>query len=70
MSLKVRLSKTNLSQLSNYLNNLAAAWFIAGIITPIFILDKFTILIFFRAILGIIMSVVFLYASFRYNKSR
>jgi hypothetical protein len=66
----IKLTRSESSQLAVYLNNLASAWFIAGIITPIFILDNFTFATFYRAILGVMMSSIFLLVSLRYGRSR
>lgn len=57
------------TQKSNYYNNIASAWFIAGVITPFITLEQVSLLLIFRAILSLMISKIYLDKSIRYGAS-
>ena len=60
MRVRKSLKVATQTQKSNYYNNIASAWFIAGVIAPFFSSEPISSVTFVRAIISVMISNLFL----------
>ena len=67
---KIVLSPTSRSQIANFCNTIASAWFIGSIVTPSLFSTDFSLMVALRAILGLTLAGSTLLLAMLYSNKR